>query len=221
MRHIVKNPEPQFFIDWKRANGSKEWKKLPTTTRRNVKRKLLEEQGYLCCYCTSRLTMNRNISEIEHFFPKSQNSSFHNRRFDYQNLHAGCKKNGLCGNAKSYTFDLDIQLAQIFLINPQDPACESHFHYRLNGDIEPKIATDQKAEKTIKHLNLDSEYLQKERQEVIEELFGDFGKTEITEEDETFLKQTLWQHTQPDSEGTLGSFTTTILYIANQLGLQI
>lgn len=51
----------------------------------NLRKQLLEEQGYICCYCMQRISCEN--SRIEHF--KSQE---HNRRFqiEYKNLFIAC-----------------------------------------------------------------------------------------------------------------------------------
>lgn len=68
MKHIVKQGEPEAFLDWK-ALANEDW--MPTyddlagETKKTVKGALMEEQGYICCYCERRLT--DGDSHIEHF----------------------------------------------------------------------------------------------------------------------------------------------------------
>lgn len=54
MKYIVKNVEPQAFTDWK-ALANEDWKpsydKLSGVEKQVVKTALMQEQGYLCCYC--------------------------------------------------------------------------------------------------------------------------------------------------------------------------
>ena len=72
MKHIVKQGEPEAFLDWK-ALANEDW--MPTyddlagETKKTVKGALMEEQGYICCYCERRLT--DGDSHIEHFQPQS------------------------------------------------------------------------------------------------------------------------------------------------------
>ena len=54
----------------------------------NLRKQLLEEQGYLCCYCMSRIACFN--SKIEHLKDQSTNRKL---QIDYQNLFIACKGN--------------------------------------------------------------------------------------------------------------------------------
>jgi len=62
----------------------------------NLRKQLLEEQGYLCCYCMSRI--NCDTSKIEHFKDQSANRDL---QIDYQNLFIACEGNE--GHTKKQT----------------------------------------------------------------------------------------------------------------------
>jgi len=51
----------------------------------NLRKQLLEEQGYICCYCMSRIDCDN--SKIEHFRPQTKNRDV---QIDYQNLFIAC-----------------------------------------------------------------------------------------------------------------------------------
>jgi len=51
----------------------------------NLRKQLLQEQGYVCCYCLSRI--NCDNSKIEHFRPQTKNRDV---QIDYQNLFIAC-----------------------------------------------------------------------------------------------------------------------------------
>jgi uncharacterized protein (TIGR02646 family) len=51
----------------------------------NLRKQLLQEQGYICCYCMSRIDCNN--SKIEHFRPQTKNRDV---QIDYQNLFIAC-----------------------------------------------------------------------------------------------------------------------------------
>ncbi len=51
----------------------------------NLRKQLLEEQGYICCYCMSRIDCSH--SKIEHFKPQTKNRDL---QIDYQNLFIAC-----------------------------------------------------------------------------------------------------------------------------------
>jgi uncharacterized protein (TIGR02646 family) len=52
----------------------------------NLRKQLLEEQGYICCYCMSRIDCDN--SKIEHFRPQTKNRKV---QIDYQNLFIACR----------------------------------------------------------------------------------------------------------------------------------
>ncbi|EIJ41363.1 TIGR02646 family protein [Beggiatoa alba B18LD] len=64
----------------------------------NLRKQLLEEQGYICCYCQSRINLVENEMpkmKVEHFKPKSK---YKDLELDYRNLLASC-----LGNSNSET----------------------------------------------------------------------------------------------------------------------
>lgn len=52
----------------------------------NLRRQLLQEQGYICCYCMGRISCDN--SKIEHFKPQTK---YRELQIDYQNLFVACK----------------------------------------------------------------------------------------------------------------------------------
>ncbi len=106
MRYINKaDKEPDAFQQWK-EDIKEELERLlanPDTPSRRIWRlldrksgvynkkmlraHLIEEQGYLCCYCGRRITLNKNNTVIDHLFPKSK---FRDRTYDYENLLLSC-----------------------------------------------------------------------------------------------------------------------------------
>ena len=73
MKRIMKDPEPTDFSLWKasdRMAHQPNWKRVPTPIKQKVHESLMQEQGFLCCYCETSVTAND--SHIEHFRPKSR-----------------------------------------------------------------------------------------------------------------------------------------------------
>lgn len=52
----------------------------------NLRKQLLEEQGYICCYCMSPISCKN--SKIEHYKPQTKYRSL---QIDYQNLFVSCQ----------------------------------------------------------------------------------------------------------------------------------
>ncbi|OUD14405.1 hypothetical protein [Thioflexithrix psekupsensis] len=65
---------------------------------RKVREQLLEEQGYVCCYCQQRISLPKDEKgnsllpemSVEHFKPKSKEEYKH-LQLDYDNLFAACE----------------------------------------------------------------------------------------------------------------------------------
>lgn len=153
MRQIVKNHEPQQFSTWKRQRGTahqRGWDQLTRPIKQVIHDALMEEQGYICCYCESRVT--RDNSHVEHFRPSSK---FPSHELDYQNLHCSCLRTLSsgepvhCGHKKGDWFDASL------LISPLQQNCGKRFKFTRNGEIRPRNRNDSAAEETIRRLGLD------------------------------------------------------------------
>lgn len=113
MRQIRKNPEPDHFywkMDYKSRNGREAvYDDLKGTQEYFLlKKNLLEEQGYICCYCEKRIGQEGNLSDcdIEHFMPRHPDSRTlsvqecaicKDAQLAYTNLFASCKGKVLTG----------------------------------------------------------------------------------------------------------------------------
>jgi uncharacterized protein (TIGR02646 family) len=155
MKQIIKNHEPQEIIDWKAladANWQPTYRDAPKGI---IRQSLLEEQGYICCYC------NKDISDedfhIEHFRPQDP---FDYLELEYINMHASCMKNKVkgspshCGDAKKNWFDNRLTLS------PLDNN-EISFRYLDDGTVEAGVPD---ASEMITKLNLNEETLRSKRE---------------------------------------------------------
>ena len=147
---------------------------------------MLQEQGFLCCYCQNRILLDSN-TQIEHFIPRSVDALL---MFDYENLLACCDGGQqkrtesnenqtieyipkFCGAAK----DNDL-----LTINPLQNDCETHFDYVIGEDFEIEILGKTKdADNAIQVLNLNLPHLKRLR--------GNFIKNLITGENGIFLNK--------------------------------
>jgi len=97
-----------------------------------LRKQLLEEQGYVCCYCMGRIG-ERN-SKVEHFQSQSRYRSL---QIDYSNLFVACKggegrREQYCDTAKG-----NKSLTHIDLLR----AIEYEIKYLKNGQIQSEITT--------------------------------------------------------------------------------
>jgi len=166
MKHIVKDHNTLGFDKWK-ASANDDWQPtyedLSSTTKEEVKFSLMQEQGYICCYCERRLT--DDDSHIEHFNPRSNNAV---NPLDYANMLCSCQ-NQLeqgeprhCGHLKGDWFDNQL------LVSPLDPDCGGHFACTADGKIQPARKSDDAATRTIEKLGLNINKLNALRKKAIE-----------------------------------------------------
>lgn len=204
MKHIIKDDEPQAFLNWK-AMENENW--VPTYSslcgveKKAVKNSLMKEQGYICCYCERRLT--DGDSHIEHFKPQSDPSV---DPLDYSNLLCSCQdhlKKGEprhCGNLKGDWFNSEL------LISPLESTCENRFNFTGMGGIEPTLEHDNAALETISRLGLNIPKLKDMRAKAIEPFLDDA----LDEDDfRAFVNGYLGE----DDDGKYGEFLTTIQYL--------
>jgi len=125
---------------------------MPTETRIALKQSLLEEQGYICCYCEQRVS--ECDSHMEHFRPRSK-LEYEHLQLDYSNLHASCQQRlrkgepRHCGQLKAGWFE------EGQLVGPLDANCEQRFLFTGNGEISPRDDGDAASLTTIERLGLD------------------------------------------------------------------
>ena len=204
MKYIAKQGEPEVFSNWK-ALANEDWQPsfgdLAGEPKNAVKKALMAEQGYICCYCERQLT--DDDSHIEHFRPQSDPAV---DPLDFGNLLCSCQnqiKRGEprhCGNLKEKWFDLNL------LVSPLDPDCEKRFAFTGDGVIKPAAEDDQAASETITRLGLDIPKLNALRAKAIEP-FLDEDLT--TGEIQSFVSGYL----SKDTSGRFGEFWTTIHYL--------
>lgn len=204
MKCIDKQTEPQAFSAWKamaNANWQPSYAELSGKVKESVKEALMQEQGFICCYCERRLTPND--SHIEHFQPQSDTDV---DPLDYANLLCSCQQQlekgepRHCGNLKGDWFDKEL------LISPLAPSCANRFAFTGNGDIKPQNTDDDAAVMTIDKLGLDIPKLKALRRNAIEP-FLDENLTR--EELGVFVKGYLGK----DASGKFGEFWSTVHHL--------
>ena len=149
--------EPESFTTWK-SLANEYWQpsydELSGVAKGDVVNALLEEQGFICCYCGQGITAD--TCHIEHFRPQS---GYPDLELDYQNFHASCQKKRekkmpeFCGVAKGDWFDEELTLS------PLRPECEEAFLFSDDGQVFLKDPENISVKETLKHLKLDENML--------------------------------------------------------------
>jgi len=84
MRTIRKKPPHQDFIQYRKGDDAS-FANLPSHLKQTLKDRLLQEQGYLCCYCMQRISSES--MRMEHFRCQAR---YPEQQLDYENLLAVC-----------------------------------------------------------------------------------------------------------------------------------
>lgn len=203
MKCIKKSDEPDFFSKWKTEHRDKTYVSFPSKMRKTLRRKLIREQGGICCYCEQSIILSN--SHIEHFRPQD---TYEDLSLDYNNLLCSCQKEPdketplHCGHCKSNWFEEGL------LVSPLDPSCENRFHFTDDGRIFPAVPDDVVAAETIKRLALDIPALSSARKAVIEAIYGvDEPNTPLTREE---LQQVIQAYLKKKPDKKFNPFWTTV-----------
>ena len=201
MKRIVKGAEPTEFSNWKKRDRMAHrprWNRVPTEIKKSIHESLMREQGFICCYCESRIA--RDDSHVEHFRPQSR---FPALQLDYGNLHCSCQRDlspgepRHCGSRKGSWFDDKL------LLSPLEADCEDRLRFTANGDVFPRSIDDEAAKTTIEKLGLDLPKLRALRAAAIDALY-----TLSNEEIERLLERRL--------DGQLLEFHTAIAQVLSR-----
>jgi len=162
MKRIIKGTEPPCLTKYRQT-------KEPDPTynayrpKTPLQQSLLDEQGYICCYCMQRIAIN-NI-EIDHFLPKAI-GKYPEFQLTYSNLLGSC--NGNRGNPERLQHCNPRKDDDEIQFNPADPNkdCELFLEYSSNGSIS---STDKEFNSQLdKVLNLNNETLTKNRKAALD-----------------------------------------------------
>jgi uncharacterized protein (TIGR02646 family) len=225
MKYIRKGQEPAKFSDWKaqaNENWQPTWDTLRGSEKSDVHQALLQEQGYICCYCGMRIDLN--TSHIEHFKPRKH---FPELALDYGNFLSSCPGEGQdkaedapqnpdpnqletpilgehCGHQKASWYDRDLT------ISPQDPNCADYFRYTGLGEILPVADSllNAAAQETIKQLRLDHPRLEASRRSALRGIVAvldDLSNVELQKLADAYEK--------PDPEGKYVRFCGAVSYL--------
>lgn len=157
-RKLDKFKKKYKLTDKVRLGKEIEFNHLDQTTMQQLRRILLEDQGYICCYCQKRIPEKLlPKSKIEHFLCQEHNKE---KTFDYRNLFIACT--GQIGNVDTCdTLKGSKPLNFIDLLNPNISAT---IKYTKNGLI---YSNDQDINHEINNiLNLNDQNLRNSRQAI-------------------------------------------------------
>lgn len=169
MKYIKKGTEPT-SLKYHRSQPFADYDNYKE--KDDLRNAILEEQGYLCCYCMQRIRIKEgelleHKMKIEHWKPQSL---YDHLQLDYKNLFGACLGNK--GQPKHLEHCDTKKGDELITINPTDPVCEAWVKYSSSGEIssdEMRINNDLNIT-----LNLNVETLVKNRKRVLDEALKNF-----------------------------------------------
>lgn len=199
MKKINKSPEPAGLSGWRERNKKSHWNGFKKDKRayQEVQARVKSDQGGLCAYCEIDLRAKTDGTlddfRIEHFHPKSDDSSDHNWHLDWQNLlgcyHGGSQRNVVDASTRfsspDHSCDVPKENKNLdnVILNPlYIPASPSLFKFkRSDGSIHVNEDTCQaagidinKAKVTIDELHLSTNRLNQLRRSKLNALVDQF-----------------------------------------------
>jgi uncharacterized protein (TIGR02646 family) len=157
MKKIIKQSEPRSLVKH-RSQANANYDNYPD--KDDLRKSLLKEQGYICCYCMSRIKSDE--MKIEHWQPQTKYTS---RQLDYRNLLGACMGNQ---GARPQNQHCDTRKGDSEItINPieGDKNCENLIKYRPDGKIySDDVSINHDLNET---LNLNLDFLKKNRSDAL------------------------------------------------------
>ncbi|MFS8064899.1 MAG: retron system putative HNH endonuclease [Byssovorax sp.] len=165
MRWIQKGPEPAELTEYKGA-ANVDWK--PTYAgldKGPIRRALILEQGYLCCYCGGPVGGRPDDCHVEHFV--AQSTTDEKLRLEYTNMLASCQ--GTDGRTRVPEHCGQARGTKPVPVSPLDPDCGAFFTWGADGTVRPSTDAHKQAdaETTIRSLSLDTRRLKAAREAAI------------------------------------------------------
>lgn len=129
MLNIQKYDEPQLFKEHKCQTNAC-YENMPEQAQKQMKSQLLEEQGYLCAYCMSRIS--EATMKVEHV---ASRRDYPEKQLIYSNLLACCKGNE--GRSHTEQHCDTFKGAKTLSKNPANPSdrIEETIQYNSEGQI--------------------------------------------------------------------------------------
>ena len=141
---IKKKSEPHSLTTYKKTINAS-FDNQPSKVKEDLRKSLLEEQGYICAYCMKRIEESADI-KIEHY--EARNST---NELSYKNLLAVCKGNE--GSSKERQTCDTKKGNRVLHIDPQKIGDISTIFFTRNGEVKSTNLLFQKDLDEVLNLN--------------------------------------------------------------------
>jgi len=191
MKYIKKRREPISLKQYRATPGSNY---DDYRDKDDLCQALLEEQGFICCYCMQRI--KPKTAHIEHWKPLSL---YPGRQLDYHNLLAVCDGNG--GNPRHLQHCDRSKEDKEITVDPTKPGCEKHVKFSAGGNVYSDHEKIEEELNTV--LNLNHQTLRNNRKTILDIAIRNFTAVKRdTAWSRTFLEKEIhkWESLSADGK---------------------
>ena len=208
MRDITKRAEPASLTTYRAQPGAVYDGADFTPVKDDIRDGLLREQGFLCCYCMSRITAR--TMRVEHWHCQR---SYLPEQLDYANMLGACPGNEGHPPPEQHC---DVRKADSELaLNPADPAhnVESRLRYLGDGTVASSDALFQQQIEAV--LNLNMPLLKRNRKAVVTAIHKALARRPSTRT-RGQIRRLLEAWSSQDGEGRLREFCGVAVFWLNK-----
>ncbi|PJJ79201.1 retron system putative HNH endonuclease [Mucilaginibacter auburnensis] len=193
MKFIIKGNEPAAWKAYRETPG------VDFVATPELKEALLNEQGYLCCYCMNGI--KEDNMKVEHYKPRSTYPAL---KLVYTNLFAACKGD-FCTDKHCDTKKGNTELS----IHPADPKnnCEALVGYSTNGKLTYPDVYKTDIEQT---LNLNNSVLISNRKEA---LLGAATALQKLGYSKAIIQRQIESYSNKNAKGKFQPYCNTVLWL--------
>jgi uncharacterized protein (TIGR02646 family) len=204
MRLIKKGKEPNSLMEYKKQSNAY----YDGCNKIDIRKALLEEQGYLCAYCMERISEEKMT--IEHYYAQSNINE--KEALDYNSMLGVCLGNRGSKQKKYLTCDAH-RGNEALKVNPFEKATIDLIKYSDNGKIYSEDLEINKDLDITLNLNCKQALLMENRRRALEALKKELIKKKRQGEwKKEFLERIKDKYGLPDENGKFEPFSGIILY---------
>jgi uncharacterized protein (TIGR02646 family) len=144
-------------------------------SKSELKEDLIEEQGFICCYCNREITLDD--ATIEHFKEKGKQENFH-LAFDYENLILSCDGYEKIPRPRDTCCNISRIENEGLPLSPLQNNIENYFDFTIDGQI---IGKTNEGQDVVKKLGLNISKLEALRKSAIRAILYENPFAEILE----------------------------------------